>query len=218
MGTNETTRNTLDDAGAGRQWYIVGRWQEYEGEGRANLLRIAALVAFYAVQLVDHHFFQVRTDDERQYHQAVTAIAAGWTLMGLLVQTSLRRQVFPAALKYVSTAGDLAFLTALLWIGSGPASPLVYAYFPVVALSGLRFNLRLVRFATLGAMGCYLAVVGASDPHWFDSQHATPVVQQLVALLSIGLTGLIVGQVVRRVRGLAADYARRLQTASGARS
>ena len=29
---NATT--TVND----RQWYIVGRWQEYEGEGRANLV------------------------------------------------------------------------------------------------------------------------------------------------------------------------------------
>ena len=30
-----------------REWFIVGRWQEYEGEARANLLRIAGIGAFY---------------------------------------------------------------------------------------------------------------------------------------------------------------------------
>ena len=33
-----------------RQWYIVGRWEEYEGEGRTNLLRIIGLIVFYAVE------------------------------------------------------------------------------------------------------------------------------------------------------------------------
>ena len=36
-----------------RQWFIVGRWQEYEGEGRANLLRIAGIGAFYCIELAN---------------------------------------------------------------------------------------------------------------------------------------------------------------------
>jgi len=206
---------TTQSGTSSRQWFIVGRWQEYEGEGRANLLRVLALVAFYCVQLVDHHFMQERSADERQFHQAVTAIAAGWTLMALAVHVALRRQVFPAALKYVSTFGDLVFLTALLLVGSGPASPLVFAFFPIVALAALRFSLGLVRAATLAAMALYLGIVGAKDPTWFDSQHTTPVVQQLVVLLSLGISGLVAGQVIRRVRGMAEDYARRLRETGG---
>lgn len=38
-----------------RQWYIVGRWREYEGEGQANLARIVAMGVFYSIQLV--HFY-----------------------------------------------------------------------------------------------------------------------------------------------------------------
>jgi len=198
-----------------RQWFIVGRWQEYEGEGRANLLRVLALGAFYGVQLVDHHFLQERSAEELQFHQAVTMVAAGWTLLALAVHVALRRQVFPAALKYVSTAGDLVFLTALLLVGGGPASPLVFAFFPIIALAALRFSLGLVRVTTLAAMALYLGVVGTRDAVWFDGQHTTPVVQQLVVLLSLGLSGLIAGQVIRRVRGMAEDYARRVSGAGG---
>jgi hypothetical protein len=32
-------------ARAERQWYISGRWEEYEGEGRANLLRPISVAA-----------------------------------------------------------------------------------------------------------------------------------------------------------------------------
>lgn len=198
-----------------RQWFIVGRWQEYEGEGRANLLRVLALAAFYGVQLLDHHFWQERSAEELQFHRAVTAIAAGWTLMALAIHVALRRQVLPAALKYAATAGDLAFLTALLLAGGGPASPLVFAFFPIIALAALRFSLTLVRATTLAAMVLYLGLVGSKDPNWFDSQHTVPVVQQLVVLLSLGLTGLIAGQVIRRVRGMAEDYARRVGNATG---
>lgn len=200
---------------ANRQWFIVGRWQEFEGEGRANLLRVVALVAFYAVQLVDHHFFQERSDAESRFHLVVTLVVTGWTLMALMVHASLRRNLLPAGLKYASTACDLTFLSGLLVAGNGPASPLVVAFFPIIALSALRFSLGLVRATTLGAMAAYLALVAAFDPKWFDSQHATPVVQQLVMLLSLGLTGIIAGQVVRRVRGLAEDFARRIRAAGG---
>src|SRR5262245_53412598 len=41
-----------------RQWFIVGRWQEYEGEARANLLRIVAVGAFYVVELLRFYVFE----------------------------------------------------------------------------------------------------------------------------------------------------------------
>ena len=42
-------------ASADRHWHIVGRWEEYEGEGRANLLRLIAVTAFYAIELAHYH-------------------------------------------------------------------------------------------------------------------------------------------------------------------
>ena len=45
--------------GAGqRQWFIVGRWQEYDGESRANLLRMGAVGAFYIVELLRFYVFE----------------------------------------------------------------------------------------------------------------------------------------------------------------
>ena len=35
------------ESGSDRAWGIAQRWQEYEGEARANLLRICAIGAFY---------------------------------------------------------------------------------------------------------------------------------------------------------------------------
>ena len=50
MPTDTEVPATGDD----RQWFIVGRWQEYEGEGRANLLRIAGIAAFYGIELANY--------------------------------------------------------------------------------------------------------------------------------------------------------------------
>ena len=37
------------------QWRIVERWQEYEGELRANLLRIAGIGLFYGIKLLNYY-------------------------------------------------------------------------------------------------------------------------------------------------------------------
>jgi len=200
-----------------RQWYIVGGWQEYEGEGRANLLRIVAIGAFYTVQLVQFYVIGRADPALLKFHQSATALAVAWSMVALLVLLCLRRQIFPAALKYGSTACDIVLLTALAWLAGGATSSITRVFFLLIALSALRFNLGLVWFSTLGCMLGYEALVGMSDKTWFDAQHAIPPVENLIVLLSLGLTGIVLGQVIRRVRSLADDYAARLARVRGAK-
>lgn len=203
-----------------RQWFIVGRWEEFEGEGRTNLLRIAAIGAFYSVELVNYHLLHTPDAAFTAYHQKVTALAVAWTMVSLAILLCLRRQFFPAALKYASTAADLLLLTALASVEPeggaarvGPFSPLVGVYFLIIALAALRFSLGLVWFSTLGAMVGYLALVGwadMKDSRWFDEKHAVPPVVTLLTLVALGMTGIVIGQVVRRVRRMAEEYAQRM--------
>ena len=207
-------------ATADRQWFIVGRWQEYEGEGRTNLLRIAAIGVFYLVELVNYHWLApgAGNPDFTAYHQKVTALAVAWTMVSLAILLCLRLRVFPAFLKYVSTGCDLLLLTALASVDHGPSnpapdgpySPLVLVYFLILALAALRVSLGLVWFATVGAMLGYLALVGLADMKWFDADHAVPPVTTLITVLSLILTGVVLGQVIRRVRSLAEEYSSRL--------
>jgi hypothetical protein len=113
----------------------------------------------------------------------------------------------------VSTGSDIALLTCMAAFGHGPNSPLVFVYFVIIALSALRFQLPLIWCATLGSMLGYLLLLGLADKTWFDNDHVVPVIEQLVVLLSLAWTGIMVGQVVRRVRALADDYAHRLEAA-----
>ena len=196
-----------------RQWFIVARWQQYEGESRANLLRIVAVGAFYLIQLIQYYWLEPRTAATERFHTAATLLAVAWILLSVAVMLCLRRRIFPAALKYVSTLCDLVLLTALVstFTEDKAKSPLVLAYFLIIAVAGLRFSLPLVWFTTLGAMLGYVYLVGQTDDAWFDGSHAVPVVQQLVTLLSLGLAGVLLGQILRRVRSLADDYAKRLK-------
>ena len=120
----------------------MGRWQEYEGEARANLLRLAAVAAFYAIELINYYgvdlgFIQLPKVSDPAFHQTVTAIAAAWVLLGVGVHLWLRLHLMPAALKYVSTGLDVVLLTLLLMVADGPRSPLVVGYFLIPALATL---------------------------------------------------------------------------------
>lgn len=205
----------------GRTWYIVQRWQEYAGEARANLLRIVAVGSFYAIHLLN--YYQVNLGllqlgetggGDRQFHLSITALAVAWTMLALAVHLCLRQQFFPAWLKFVSTGGDLLLLTSVLYVAGGPRSPLVAGYFLVIALATLRFNLPLVRFATLAAMAGYLCLLGCDRwPEIFrpggGAFERLPRYHQLMVLLAIGLTGVVLGQVVRRAPVLAEEFAAR---------
>ena len=187
---------------AGRQWHIVSRWQEYEGEARANLLRIAGIGCFYAVELLDYHglrigSFEFKPIVDRTFHQLVTAVALAWALTGLVVLLLQKNRIFPAALKYCTTAADLGFLTWVLVLAAGPGSPLVVGYFLIIVLAALRFNLWLVRFTAAGAVAGYLFVLGVGK--WFARPPQTvPRHQQLIVIIALALTGVVLGQIVRR--------------------
>jgi hypothetical protein len=201
-----------------RQWFIVSRWQQYDGEARSNLLRIFGIAAFYIIEMINHGgrlaaigLPQVSGD---QFHAEVTALAVAWTMVALATLVCLRRQFFPAAMKFVTTGCDLVLLTAVLTVADGPRSPLVVAYFLIIALAALRLNLRLMWMATLGSMAGYLLLLGYVDYCAHADRAAAmsvPRYYQLIILVALALAGVILGQVIRRVRTMAEDFARRVR-------
>ncbi len=195
-------------------WFVSVRRQEYEGEARANLVRVLAIAAFYVIELVNYRGLDLpflsmpRVEGvDWRFHMAVTVLAGAWALTGWGVLLFLRRGVFPPALKYLSTACDFLYLTAILLVADGPKSPLVAAYFPLLALAALRFDLGLVRFATALSIAGYLALTAHSA--WFRESACVPRYAAANLLLALLFTGVLLGQVLRRMRALAQDYAAR---------
>lgn len=200
---------------AEREWFIAGRWQEYEGERRANLLRILGIGVFYAVELINYHglrlgILQMPAVVDRPFHQATTALAVAWIMVSLGVFLCLQQRFFPGTLKFFSTGCDIVLLTAILTIADGPRSPLLIGYFPLLVLAAMRISLSLVWFATIGSMAGYLFLLGYAK--WFTERDLrVPRYHELIFLLALGLSGVVLGQILRRVRRMAEDYARRIK-------
>lgn len=180
--------------------HIASRWLEYEGELRVGLLRVLLVSAFYAAQLTHFLFLSDRSDADQLFHRQVTYLAAAWLFVSLVVLVGLSRQWLPFWLKYATAAFDLTLLTAMAAVGSGPTSPLVYVFGLLIALAGLRGSLKLIACATIGSMLAYCGLVGLADEKWFDANHATPPIVQMVVQLSLAATGIVVGQMVRMIR------------------
>jgi hypothetical protein len=209
-----------------RSWHVTERWQQFEGESRANLLRIAAVGTFYLIHLWDYYSGQGKLADvgflqlskagpvDQEFHVMVTLLALAWILLAATVLMCLRASFFPKWLPIASTVADVLFLTSILGISAGPRSPLVVGYFLVIVLAALRFDLRLVRVVTVASMVGYIALLGlAKWPERFGLdpiiERQVPRYQQLMFLAVLALTGIFLGQMIRRVRHMADDYAER---------
>ncbi len=200
-------------------WEAACRWQQFNAELRVNLVRLGAIGSIYIVHLL--HQLAAKgsvpaltalgldsgTVLTRQTHIAITCVVLAWLMIGLWIHRLLRGQVFPSWLMYVSTAGDICFLTAILVLTSGPTGPLVAGYFLILIMSGLRFDLPLVRCTTIAAVLSYLFVLGCAKwPIGLIKLNGLPTVpryQQLIMIVALLTAGVVVGQMVRQGQQLA---------------
>jgi hypothetical protein len=211
--------------GAEQYWYIAQRWQAYEAEGRANLLRTIAIGVFYLVHLWSYFSSQGKLPNwgvlqlaepgqiNERFHVIVTLLAVAWAMLALGVLLCLQQQIFPRWLPYFTTGCDVVLLTSVLCVSNGARSPLVTGYFLILVLATLRLGLSLVSFATITSAAAYLIVLGCGK--WFpllggvSSEARVPRYHQLIVLMAIVLAGVMLGQIVRRVEKLAEAFANR---------
>jgi hypothetical protein len=97
---------------------------------------------------------------------------------------------------------------------------LLIGYLLVIALSALRFQLRLIWFATLATASGYLVLLGYAkwwanrEESVFGKRELTvPQYHEFIFLLGLALTGIMLGQVIRRVKSMALEFSRRIEAA-----
>jgi hypothetical protein len=142
-------------------------------ELRVNLIRIISISAFYLIHLWNYLAPKLGTavsgfiglgDVTVSFprHIAVTTLCLAWLMVAFFVHFLVDQRKVSDRLTLWSTLADIALLTAILSVSSGPAGPMVAGYFLILMLTGLRFNLRLVRIATVAAAIGYLTVLAVS--------------------------------------------------------
>jgi hypothetical protein len=195
---------------AARDRLAVERWA---GEVRVNLVRLTALIAFYAYHLFDAWQNRDNPAYTPQYRTAVTAVVFAWAGVVVLAYAWLRTGRLPVGLPTFTTLADAVLTTALVTVSGGPKStPLVLLYLLIVAAGPPRLSLRLVWLATaaaglgyLVALGHYVFIRIGTAAYYSDSAIRIPRPQEAITLLAIVTAGLLAGQAVRQSLRLTAN-------------
>jgi hypothetical protein len=181
----------------------------WAGEVRVNLVRLAALLAFYGYHLLNT-FVARDPGVSGAYHLSVTALAMVWSAGAAALHFLLSRRRPPPALAYWATAWDIVLVAVLVMLAGGPKSPLVVLYFLVIAAAPPRLSLPAVYAATLGSVAAYLFLLGhyafyavGYDRYYASPELRVPRTQEAVLVLALLGAGVLAGQAVRQARRLA---------------
>jgi hypothetical protein len=199
----------MSTAAAGSDPVAVERWA---GEVRVNLIRLTALVAFYAYHLFDVYQNRENPAYTPEYRAAVAATAFAWAGVVVIAYAGLRSGRLLVGLPIFTTLADAALVTILVTVSGGPKStPLVLLYLLVVASSPPRLSLRLVWLATLAALAGYVVALGhfvfvrvGTAVYYSDPAVRIPRPQEAITVLAILTAGLLAGQAVRQALRLMA--------------
>src|SRR5437762_3402604 len=166
------------------RWADAQRLEGWAGEIRVNLIRFAAITAFYGNHLLQVYLFRDQGITP-VFHAGVTVVALTWAVAALALHGCLWRHWVPPALKYVATACDILLVTTVLMLSGDPRTTLAVLYFLVIAAAPLRLSLPLVTAATLGSMTAYLFFLGylRFGLHLADAQRLSRP-QQIIFLLA----------------------------------
>jgi hypothetical protein len=189
-------------------WLIRSRIESLAGEARVNLVRLAAVFAFYLRHLIALSTSEASREAGR-YHTGATVIAAAWFAVVVAIHVCLSRRYLPAWLKFAACAFDLAMITALGMLRQDPRSPIILLFFPVIISAAVRLSLPLVYFTTVGAILGYLAVLAnyawrviGYDRYYSDASVRIPRGDEALFVLALLVTGVFAGQIVRQARRL----------------
>jgi len=201
-------------------WAAAERLEGWAGEMRVNVVRVAALIVFYAQHLLN--FYVLKEGMTPEFHTAVTALVLCWSAEVVICHLCLTRRWVPGWLKYATTIWDLVMVTALVILSRDPRSPLTLLYFLVIASVPPRLSLRLVYAATIGAamgyliaLAYYVYVVVGIGEYYKDAALRIPRSAELIMLLSLATAGFLAGQAIRQMRRLVIGRAVTIEATPG---
>src|SRR5689334_14707311 len=103
------------------RWQDARRVEAFAGEVRVNLIRLIAIVLFYARHLVQ--FFLASPNDpvRGMYHARVTIVSLAWAGAVVVLHLMLTRRRVPPGLGIATALYDVLMITLLCCIAGGPS-------------------------------------------------------------------------------------------------
>ncbi len=160
-------------------WNLLRRHLELGALWNSGLVRIVAVIAFYAIQTVWYFNQPEHTQALKTFQLQVTLICGVWVAGGVLLLSAIAYRQLPSGLRYLISISDVSLLTAAALCGTKAESQLIFAYPILIVLSVLCFEARLVALTTVLSIAGYMTLVGQLDERWFDAEHAVPVFTQV---------------------------------------
>ncbi len=140
-------------------WFVFRRIQDVSSAHRINLIRVIAVLTFFAVVAWNYFSVASPTGAQAAHFWSVARLCGAWMLLASALFTLLMLKVFPPIINYLTTSCDVLLLTAVASLGRGADSNLLVGYFLIIAASYLRFSLSLILFTSLASMFGYLILV-----------------------------------------------------------
>jgi serine/threonine-protein kinase len=175
----------------------AARWARREP---ALVSRLATLGLCGLITQVDQLAFQRL---EPGLNRNVMILIGLGLVASLLFQALLKRERWAALARYVWSTADMILFTSLMVFTGGLTSPLVAGYVLLVAAAGLWFRERLVWYTSGLAVLSYCALVAF---YRTVGETRVPVIEPLLFVLVLIVTGFVVAYQVKRVRALSAFY------------
>ena len=187
------------------RWQALLKREAAIGETRLNLIRLCAVLGFYAYHLINFYWLAPGTI-ELTFHTHVSALVLAWASeVVLLYLCASRNWLTIPQVKYSAIAWDCAMITCLLMLRDRPEGAFILFYLLVIGSSCLRLALKPVYFATLAsvlgygiALGHYVFVVVGYEAYYATPSAHLSRTEQVIVLLSLFTAGFVAGQVVRQ--------------------
>jgi adenylate cyclase len=172
--------------------------EEEAGGRKIALIRLVAVVLFYADELLNFHVLRVV---EPHIHERTVFILYIWLVFaGAAWYSAWRARVYRPWMKYLTAATDAFLLTFIIIALEAHGGPLISLYFLLIAQSSLRYSRDSALFAGGLSVAGYAAV-------WLDSQsnpRVSPVPFYVggIQVLAMAVMAFTSGYVVKKLRGL----------------
>lgn len=182
-------------------WHNLRRWARREP---ALASRLGTMLVCGTIFQINHYAVQPMSPGPYQHSLLVVLL---WAFASILFQGVLSRSRWTDLARYTWATTDVVLFTLLVAFNHGVFTSLVSGYFLLVAASGLWFREHLVWMTTVLSVFGYTALVlrsGFGPPMQIENPY-----RNVIFVAALGVSGLVTGYQVKRVRALSLYYEHR---------